>query len=425
MGLGHMRASWALKEIASPEIIIYGKEGIYCSEREAGFISAVRRLYYLFSKAAEIPVIGWLLFGALDSIMKFPELYSGKKQLSPTIGVRMLDFIIRKKDMCGNIASLAADDPEMPLIHSFYATAIACALKCKGNENWLIVTDIDINRIWVSRNPVSGGVRYLVPSERTKRRLIKYGVDKQNISVTGFPLPLENIGSKENHEILSSDLAARIVRLDRAGSFRKMYGKICLEVLGLDRFPENSGPVNITYAIGGSGVQAQNAVRIVKSLYEPVKHGDFSITISCGINEKLKSELIGLIEKNNCKDILNHGLEMIASDDFGTYYKLFNSALRKTDILWTKPSELSFYCALGIPVVTSQPVGHHERMNRRWLREIHAAVRAPGNLDECSEWLYDLLETDIPAQTAWNGFLNAEKMGVYNILDKVFKKDQG
>ena len=33
--------------------------------------------------------------------------------------------------------------------------------------------------------------------------------------------------------------------------------------------------------------------------------------------------------------------------------------LRETDVLWTKPSELCFYPALGIPLIMSAPLGAH------------------------------------------------------------------
>ena len=38
-------------------------------------------------------------------------------------------------------------------------------------------------------------------------------------------------------------------------------------------------------------------------------------------------------------------------------------------MLWTKPSEMTFYAALGIPLILAPPLGAHERYNRRWALE--------------------------------------------------------
>lgn len=421
MGLGHMRAAWALKGFAFERVVVIGHDDEFSSVDERKLLTRIRNVYYFFSKAMEIPIIGTYIFGFLDKMMKFPGLYSKKDERSKTLGTWLLDVLVKKRGLCATLSEKITCDSEIPSIHTFYASAVALDKICPENNNWLIVTDTDINRVWVAGNPEKSGIKYLVPCGKTKRRLLKYGVKEENIHLTGFPLPLENIGSKEKHEILSQDMAERIVKLDRLGSFRKMFGKQCLEVLGLDSFPQVSDTVRLMYAIGGSGVQASSAIKIIASLEAAIKKGDFTVSISCGINAKLYNLMISLITEKGYNYLLGAGIQIIYAPDFDTYYNEFNSALRKTDILWTKPSEMSFYCALGIPLITSQPVGFHERMNRRWLREIHAAIRTPGKAVECDEWLFDLLDSDILAQTAWNGFLNAEKMGTYNILDTVFK----
>jgi hypothetical protein len=420
MGLGHMRAAWALKDVAKERIIVHGNDPEFSSLEESRLLSRIRKIYYFFSRAMEFPVFGGYLFGILDKMMKFSSLYSKNKETGKTLGTWILDLLVKRKSICGTIAGKIGCDINIPVIHTFYATAVALDKLCPENENWLIITDTDINRVWVAGNPEKSRIKYLVPCGRTKRRLLKYGIGEENIFLTGFPLPLENIGSKEKHEILSSDLAKRIVRLDRNGSFIKMFGRNCLEILGLDSFPKTDKTVSILYAIGGSGVQSSTALKIIGSLEKPIRKKELKLFISCGINTSLYERIITEISSSGREYLIDNGVNIIYSSDFDEYYNLFNSVLRETDILWTKPSEMSFYCALGIPLITSEPVGYHERINRRWLREIHAAIRTPGKPAECSEWIYDLLDSGILAQTAWNGFLNAEKMGTYNILETVF-----
>jgi hypothetical protein len=84
-------------------------------------------------------------------------------------------------------------------------------------------------------------------------------------------------------------------------------------------------------------------------------------------------------------------------------------------VLWTKPSELAFYCGLGLPILMADPIGAQEELNKRWLREIHAGVSPPGPIDACGEWLFDLRESGRLAEAAWDGFLKARKLGTYKI----------
>jgi hypothetical protein len=70
-------------------------------------------------------------------------------------------------------------------------------------------------------------------------------------------------------------------------------------------------------------------------------------------------------------------VEIVEADDFETYYRRFNSALERTDMLWTKPSELVFYAALGLPLILDDPVGSHEHANASWILEAGAGVVRP------------------------------------------------
>jgi hypothetical protein len=95
---------------------------------------------------------------------------------------------------------------------------------------------------------------------------------------------------------------------------------------------------------------------------------------------------------------------------------LFKSVLRTTDILWTKPSELSFYAALGIPIVMTPALGSQETFNRTWLQDIQTGIRQM-NPEYTDEWLFHLLKKGHLAEAAWSGFLKARKLGTYKILE--------
>ena len=98
------------------------------------------------------------------------------------------------------------------------------------------------------------------------------------------------------------------------------------------------------------------------------------------------------------------------------YFRLFSEIIRETDILWTKPSELSFYCGLGIPIIMAPTIGSQEEYNRKWLVEIQAGIDQ-NDPEYVDEWLLDYLKEGRLAEAAWDGFLKARKYGTYKILE--------
>ena len=109
---------------------------------------------------------------------------------------------------------------------------------------------------------------------------------------------------------------------------------------------------------------------------------------------------------------------LIEGVDFKSYYEAFNRALLRTDVLWTKPSELSFYPALGYACILSRPVGAHERYNRRWLRE-HGVGLKQQRLDHCQGWFEEWLEDGTLAGAAWSGFVRLPKHGTERIAERI------
>jgi hypothetical protein len=97
--------------------------------------------------------------------------------------------------------------------------------------------------------------------------------------------------------------------------------------------------------------------------------------------------------------------------------------LHETDVLWTKPSELVFYTALGIPIIITPPVGSHEHYNRKWLRTISSGLDQE-EPKYANEWLFDWIKTGRLAEAAWEGYLKSPKYGIYNIEKIIFAKDK-
>ncbi|MEK7164541.1 MAG: hypothetical protein AAB779_01200 [Patescibacteria group bacterium] len=126
------------------------------------------------------------------------------------------------------------------------------------------------------------------------------------------------------------------------------------------------------------------------------------------------------IKKHRLLDYLDLGVKLIYADTKEDYFHKFNVALRETDILWTKPSELSFYSALGLPIIIAPPIGSQEFFNKYWLEVIGAGI--PQEMPMYAhEWLMDYLQNGWLAEAALQGYLEAPRKGVENIKAIVFK----
>ena len=145
--------------------------------------------------------------------------------------------------------------------------------------------------------------------------------------------------------------------------------------------------------------------------------GRIKLKFSAGIQKAVFEKILSYVNKHDLNDQLDGNIHIIYSGNLSEYFEKFNIALRTTDILWTKPSELSFYCGLGIPILLAPSIGPHEKLNRQWLRELNAGLKPPGPPEYAHQWIFDLRENGRFAASAWNGFLRARKLGTYKILN--------
>lgn len=419
MGLGHLRAAYPLRDLTHEGLIIYGSRRT-TNLPEYRLWRRLRRLYYASSRAGALPLIGKAVVNILLALERIPSYYPKTDQSGPNLAVRYLNRLIRKSGLCRDLRERIATAP-YPAIHTFYATAIALDALEESEagsyrDHYLLICDADFNRVWVPEDPGKSRIKYLAPCTQVRRRLLAYGVPDGSILMTGFPLPKENIGSETGLEILKEDLFARLLRLDPSRKFFAYHQKSVLDWLGRESVPASpERHFNVMFAIGGAGSQAEMARKILLSLKGRIRAGDIRLTFSCGIQKRAFEQVIKYINEADLRGELNRGIRLIYDQDIFRYLERFNSSLRRIDVLWTKPSELAFYCGLGLPILMSDPIGAHEELNKRWLREIHAGVSPPGPLKACGEWLFDLRESGRLAEAAWDGFLKARKLGTYRI----------
>ncbi|PIR73096.1 MAG: hypothetical protein COV26_00335 [Candidatus Nealsonbacteria bacterium CG10_big_fil_rev_8_21_14_0_10_36_23] len=245
-----------------------------------------------------------------------------------------------------------------------------------------------------------------------------YGVRPENIFLTGYPLPLENIG-QETMEVLKEDLRYRILNLDPQKKYFEKYKILIEEHLG--NLPKKSDhPLTIMFAVGGAGAQKEIGIKIVKSLVEKIKKGEIKLILSAGIREKVKEYFEKEISRGPSSEYLSENIEILYQKTIKDYFKEFNQKLRETDILWTKPSELSFYSALGLPIIIAPPVGSQEEFNKRWLLKSGFGLLQE-NPNYTEQWLFDWLKQGYLAEAAMQGFVEGEQLGTLKIKEIISK----
>ncbi len=417
MGYGHQRTAHPLASFAFGGKVINANnyEGIPAGDRDLW--ESTREIYESISKFKRIPLVGNFVFSVFDRFQRILSFYPKRDLSKPTFSLRRI-FSFIKNGWGKDLVLRLAKNP-LPLVSTFFTPAFMAEFFDYPGWIYCVICDADVSRAWVSLNPKNSKIKYCAPNSWVVNRLKLYGVKDENIFLTGYPLPTENIGT-EKMEILIKDIRQRIVNLDPQKKHYQHYKPVIEKYLGV--LPEKSDHrLTIFFSIGGAGAQKEIALKILQSLAEKIKKGAIKIILSVGIREELKDYFLKVIKKMGLADFMGSGIEILHSDKIGDYFSKFNSALRQTDILWTKPSELSFYTALGLPIIIAPTIGSQEEFNKKWLLRLGSGIlqEDPAYTDQ---WLFDYLESGRFAEAAFQGFLEAEKMGTYNIQNLIFSK---
>ncbi len=410
MGYGHQRTAYPLKKFAFEGKIINANSYQGILETDKKIWESSRKFYEFISRFKRTPLIGSVIFSIYDKFQKIPTFYPQRDLSRPTFALEKMFSLIRKG--WGRDLILKLKEKPWPLITTFFIPAFMAEVFNYPGEIFCVICDADIARSWVSLKPSESKIKYFAPNSWVVERLKLYGVRKENIFLTGFPLPLENIGT-EKEEILKSDLGYRILNLDTTGKYRRRYKPLLDKYIG--SLPEKSDhPLTIMFSIGGAGVQKELAVKFMKSLAGRIKLGEIKIILSAGIRQNVKEHFVESIKKLGLEENLGRNVEIIFSKNIQNYFKEFNQKLRKTDVLWTKPSELSFYTGLGLPIIIAPSIGSQEDFNRKWLLSLGSGVLQE-NPNYIDQWLFDFLASGRLAEAAMQGFVEVENLGVYNI----------
>ncbi len=417
MGYGHLRAAYNLCDLAIDDVVsVNTYRGIPKQDKKIWDQS--RQFYEFVSRFKKVPILGEPVFKQFDKFQSIDRLYPFRDLSKPSLQLKQTMRLIRKNGW-GEDFIKKLNRQHLPLITSFFVVAyMAEELGFKG-DIYLIVCDADVSRAWATDKSHTTRIKYFAPTERVVMRLRMYGVPEQNIHFTGFPLPKENTGSPRL-TTLKKDLGARLANLDPTRRYVKTYDRSLHK--HLDGYIKSRAfrPLTIMFAVGGAGAQREMGIAIVKSLQQHILDKKVKVILVAGIHNDVSKYFRQRLQQLGLYNEIGKGVEIIFAASKPKYFIAFNKALHKTDILWTKPSELSFYIGLGLPIITTDPIGCQEVCNRSWLEHVGAARRQK-DVKYTSEWLFDWLNEGYLAEAAVEGFLQAPSLGSYKIEEIVRK----
>ena len=413
MGYGHARAAYGLEDLAHGGIITANDyPGIPKEDKILWHKS--KNAYEFISRLQPIPGIGKLAFGVLDYLQRIPDFYPRRDLSDPTLQLHYVYYLIRQKGLGKHLIDKLAKKKKLPLVSTFFNMGFAAEEHGYPGEIYLVTTDADVSRAWVPLDPKRSRIKYFASNGRVVERLKLYGVRSENIFLTGFPMPKKLIGGPES-TVLKKDLAARICNLDPNGIFTKKYEEILEDELGpeLCEFKKKHH-LTVTFAVGGAGAQKELGVEIVRGLRKEILSERIQINLIAGIRKEVARYFEREIKRMDMHRMLNKGVTIHVHDNRRKYFNDFNKVIRKTDILWTKPSELSFYTGLGIPIIMAPTIGSQEDFNRIWVETVGGGT---DQLDPlyAGEWLFDFINSGGLARFAWNGYIEAPTHGTYRI----------
>lgn len=413
MGYGHERAAYALRDLAVGDGIITANNypGIPASDRRIWDDS--RRFYEGISRLKTVPVVGNFIFEFYDRFQEIRSFYPRRDLSRPNLQVRELYYVIRRQAFGRHLIEKFKQRP-YPILTSFFIPAFAAEIFGYPGEIYCVICDADISRTWAPLDPAASRIKFFASNGRVVERLRLYGVPEKNIFLTGFPLPKELIGGERGVEV-KHDLMMRLNNLDPDGIFRSKYDRTLHQYLGRhwhSRSPRR--PFTLTFSIGGAGAQADLAEEVIGSLARHVLRGALRLNIVAGTHADLRRRYANLARRLKLSPAAGRNFNIVYRPSRSDYFRTFSELLRQTDVLWTKPSELSFYTGLGLPIIMAPPVGSQEDFNAIWLRTVGGGV--PQNDPRyAGEWLFDWWRSGGLAKMAWSGYIEAPTHGTYRI----------
>lgn len=384
MGFGHLRAAHNIAGLSHVPILRVDRDP-YVRAIDRFIWTGTQKIHIYGSRDAESK--NRLFYNWFESTMRIPDDHE-----SPSMNASR--FILQMKRLgMGKTFFDLMDGRHPPLLHTFYVHAMLSLYWRYPGKNYLLLCDTDFHRVWVPLDPKEKNLEYMVPIPKSADRLMSYGVPADRISVTGFPLPVANTGAKDLGT-LAKDFGVRAKRLAR----------------------DSAVPLTIMFPFSGAGAYSNVLAELVKALLDNIRGGSIRLIVSCGDNEDAL--------KNAENLFVNYGLdeseftEILFDKDIFASFDRFNSALKSVDLIITKPGEIIFYAALGVPMVFLPPIGAHEVRNREYLVENKCAVDIVP-VSGFAEWIENFRRSGELLELAEMGYRNLPKTGTFEIDELV------
>ncbi len=424
MGYGHQRAVAPFGHIAQGGDVVTANDYAGIPESDQKMWEQSRQFYEMISRAKQLPLIGEQLFDWYDKAFQQIAPFYPKRDLSkPTIQLRQMYRLMDNGWGKHLIDKLNRQQSGTPLLTSFFVTAFFAEQHDYQGDIYCLATDTDISRVWAPLNPHATRIKYLAPTRRAKERLELYGIPADQVILTGFPLPVDNIGGADL-TVIKEDLWQRVHHLDPRHAFIDKYEESLEHYLGTDPHTCENGSchVRIMFAVGGAGAQREIGITIARSLKDILRRGEMELTLVAGIRPEVRDYFTNQLKHLGLSSVIGKHVHVLYKPKKADYFTAFNQALRRTDILWTKPSELAFFTGLGVPVIMAPPIGSQEVFNKRWLQSIGGGIPQL-NPKYAHQWLPDWLDSGWLAEAALEGFLDAPKFGTYKVEAQLFGKE--
>jgi hypothetical protein len=170
--------------------------------------------------------------------------------------------------------------------------------------------------------------------------------------------------------------------------------------------------------VGGAGAQASMSAQFLPSLHDLLTSGRLRLTLVAGTKRDVRDIFELELERAGLVQELGRSVRVLYEPNLDEYFDRFDALLEGVDILWTKPSELTFYGALGLALVFAPPIGVQELYNQRWALENGAGLRQR-DPRVTSEWLMEWLSDGTLAAAAWTAHKRLPCRGLFRILERL------
>ena len=302
-GYGHQRTAQPLKFLAEGGNIISANDYAGMPDKDRNIWASSRSFYEYISRFKKVPLLGQAAFALFDWTQRIKTFYPKRDLSGVTFTQKGTRSLLERgwgKDLIDRLYPR-----NIPFISTFYNPAFMAEYFKYPGEIYCIVCDADIARVWASFKPKTSRIKYFAPNERVVQRLKLYGVKEENIILSGYPLPLENIGSREM-DVLKEDLKNRMLNLDPLGKYREKYAFVIREKLG--KLPEKSDhPLTIMFAVGGAGAQKEMGIQIVRKLKKLIYNKKIKVIIVAGTKIKIKDYFEREIRNGGLQEFLEEG----------------------------------------------------------------------------------------------------------------------